>query len=83
VPILNPAIHVIDVVSFAKAEAAEEEEVDICDKEVESTKRKILEEFKLEKLQNSRHSLEFIKNYNYGYVSNAWAGVRKDKRTRK
>jgi len=83
VPILNPAIHVIDVVSFAKAEAAEEEEVDICDKEVESTKRKILEEFKLEKLLNSRHSLEFIKNYNSGYVTNAWAGVRKDKRTRK
>ena len=83
VTILSPAIHAIDVISFAKAKSAEEEKVDICDKVVESTKHKILEEFKLEELQNSRHALEFIKNYNSGYVTNAWAGVLKYKRTRK
>ena len=83
VTILSPAIRVIDVISFAKAKAAEEEKVDICGKVVESTKRKILEEFKLEKLQNTRHALEFIQKYNSGYVTNAWAGVWRDKRTRK
>eukprot|EP00571_Detonula_confervacea_P001961 CAMPEP_0172320828 /NCGR_PEP_ID=MMETSP1058-20130122/41569_1 /TAXON_ID=83371 /ORGANISM="Detonula confervacea, Strain CCMP 353" /LENGTH=1748 /DNA_ID=CAMNT_0013036181 /DNA_START=90 /DNA_END=5336 /DNA_ORIENTATION=+ len=41
------------------------------------------EEDKLGKLKNAKHSLEFIKRYNDGYVTNAWGGTRKNNWNRK
>ncbi|KAL3808619.1 hypothetical protein ACHAXA_009000 [Cyclostephanos tholiformis] len=77
----NPSVHVVDVISFAKAKAAEEEEGgEIV---AESAERFFVEKSKLEKLKNIRHALEFIKCYNAGFVTNSWAGVRAKKRLRK
>ena len=44
-----------------------------------ATKRLKMEEDKREKLNNTKHSLEFIRKYNDGFVTNAWA-TRKEKR---
>lgn len=84
VTVLSPDVRVIDVISFVKAAAGEEEKskVDSGDKEVESAKLMFLEESKLEKLNSTRRALEFIKSYNEGFVTNAWARVRKDKSVR-
>lgn len=52
-------------------------------RDASTAKRLRTEEDKLLVLRNTKHSLEFIKEYNKGLIKNAWGDMKKDTRGRK
>lgn len=89
--LLNPSFRIINDDFFAQGGATADLKDDGTDasgskrvnqsrRDASTAKRLKTEEGKLWMLKNTKHSLEFIKKYNNGMISNAWGEVRKDNR---
>jgi len=91
--VLNPAFRIIHE-DFLQAEESENDNDDGKEgsggkraiqsrRDASTAKRLKMEEDKLLMLKNTKHSLEFIKKYNSGMITNAWGEMKKDNRGRK
>lgn len=88
--VLDPGFCIINADYFTAAEAAANIKDDGKDaggkranqsrRDASTAKRLKIEEGKLFTLKNTKHSLEFIKKYNSGMMTNAWGETRKDSR---
>jgi len=92
--VLNPSFRIINDNYFLEAEAAENftnegkegsggKRVNQSRRDASTAKRLKMEEDRLLMLKNTKHSLEFIKKYNAGMITNAWGELKKDSRGRK
>merc|ERR1719296_154451 len=92
IEVLNPVFRTINDDYLTEAEAADDlkedakqasgnKRVNQSRRDVSTSKRVKVEEDKLLLLKNTKHSLEFIKEYNNGMINNAWGEARKDSRS--
>ena len=92
--VLNPAFRIINDDFFFQAESTHDlhdngkdvsgsKRANQSRRDASTAKRLKTEEEKLWILQNTKHSLEFIKKYNKGLIKNAWGKAKKDSRGRK
>ncbi|KAL9189626.1 hypothetical protein ACHAXT_009301 [Thalassiosira profunda] len=92
--VLNPAFSLVGDEHFVEADEADSNEDAAKEasggskrvggrREATTAKRLKTEEERLWVLQNTKRSLEFIKRYNEGLLTNAWGGGMKDSRGRR
>lgn len=91
--VLDPGFCIVGDEHFLEAEeedldndgkdASKSKRVNPSRRDASTAKRLKTEEEKLWVLRNTKHSLEFIKKYNEGMITNAWGEMKKDSRGRK
>ena len=83
--VLIPRIYIINDEYLLKAEneGTGGKSVNRSQRDASTAERLKVEEDRLLVLKNTKHSLEFIKKYNSGMITNAWGEMNKDRRGRK